>query len=290
MRAVGDRLFLLFIRKWFEQSNINKLRNGTMRMRKKLKGFNTSNQISHVYQPIWDLDKWSLFGYEALIKESISPKDMNKERLFSLDTKSILNAIECFPFQQQKPTLMFIPVYPSTLLHDQFKSFILQVQNQFLQFKGKVVFELCGSGLEDYVWRNNDFKEKISFIRENNILIAINGIGTNGATLLKIMQIEPDYIKIDSFLANELYTSKEKQHFISIVMKFSRGKTGVIVEGVEKEIDLAQAKLLQVSIVQGKVFGPSLEGKRSIQTKDVERNKSKNIRATYSFWLDGKRE
>ena len=272
-----------------EQRNINKLGNGTMRMRKKIRDFNASSHISHVYQPIWDLDTWSLLGYEALNTDSLSPKDTNKERLFSLETKSITKAIECFPFHQHKPILMFIHVNPSTLLHDQFKSFILQFRNRFSQFKGKVVFELSGSGLEGRVCRNNDFKEIISFLKENDILIALNGIGTNGATFLKIMQIMPDYIKIDRFLANELYTSKEKQHFISIVMKYSRGKIGVIVEGVENEIDLAQAKLLQVSLVQGDVFGPPLKGKRSSHTKDVERKKSKNIMESFSFWLDGKK-
>jgi EAL domain-containing protein (putative c-di-GMP-specific phosphodiesterase class I) len=228
--------------------------------------------IGYVYQPMWNIDKWNVFGYEALIgnpEPSIISEDstslrVKQEMVFKQNTRLITAAIECFPFHHLNHALLFIKLYPSTLLHVQFNSFIHQLLNQFPQCKGKIVFELMEMELEEHIWRSPELKEKISLLKENEFRIAITGIGVGGSTLAKIMQIEPNYIILDRSFSHQLYTSKEKQKVISILVKYANNKMGIILEGMDRELDLATAKLLRVPLVLGQLFGAVLKARKTI--------------------------
>jgi EAL domain-containing protein (putative c-di-GMP-specific phosphodiesterase class I) len=136
-----------------------------------------------------------------------------------------------------------------------YKSFIDQLIQTYPQSHGRIVLEINESELEEQNWKNPQFIKTITFLKEKGFKIALDDIGKGVATLQKIIEISPNYIKLDRYLSRDLHSTKEKQHFISVLVKFAKNKMGLILEGIEKDIDLAQANVLRVPFVQGYLLG-----------------------------------
>jgi EAL domain-containing protein (putative c-di-GMP-specific phosphodiesterase class I) len=84
--------------------------------------------IEHVYQPLCIAENGNIFGYEALLRfkdeslkniEEVFKWARNKEKIYELDTISIWYAVDCFPLHRLKGSLLFINLFPSTILHVQ---------------------------------------------------------------------------------------------------------------------------------------------------------------------------
>ena len=229
-------------------------------------GSRIQNQmIESVYQPMWNLNDWKVFGYEALLRFPDGYCNGNIEMafnmaredgcLYELDTRSITNAINSFPIHQLGEELLFINIYPSTLLHEEFELFIHKLLDNYPHSKGKIVFELNETKEEAYMWAIPELQKKIEILKEYGFYIALDDVGKGAATLRKIIEFSPDYIKLDRYFAKELNASKRKQHIVSLLIQYSKNKMGLILEGIEEAIDLAQAKALNVPVAQGYLLG-----------------------------------
>ncbi|WP_077214888.1 EAL domain-containing protein [Bacillus dakarensis] len=222
-------------------------------------------RVEHAYQPLWQLHNWKVYGYEALLRFTEGAQNQNIEAIFDearregslyeLDTLSISKAISSFPFEQSLSELLFINIFPSTLLNDQFESFIEQLLIQYPQAIGRIVFELNETKNEEHIWRIQELKEKIKFLKEKNFIIALDDIGKGAAGLQKIVEFSPDIIKVDQYFSRELFTSKDKQQLLSLLVQYSKQRMILILEGLEQEMDLAIAKTLQVPVAQGYLLG-----------------------------------
>ncbi|MGG3560535.1 EAL domain-containing protein [Neobacillus rhizosphaerae] len=222
-------------------------------------------KMEHVYQPLWNVTNMSLFGYEALLRfpdgffqgniETCFEQAREVGILYELDTRSIEGAASSFPLHQLNEERLFINIYPSTLLHPQFEAFIDQFLLTYPQAYGKIVFELSETKFEDDIWEVKELKERVWLLKEKGFSIALDDIGKGAAELQKMIEFTPDYIKLDRYFANELAVSKEKQEMIALFIQYSKGKMGVILEGIEQGLDLEQAKKLHVPVAQGYLLG-----------------------------------
>jgi EAL domain-containing protein (putative c-di-GMP-specific phosphodiesterase class I) len=86
-------------------------------------------------------------------------------------------------------------------------------------------------------------------------LYSLDDVGKGIAGLNKIIEFAPNYIKLDRYFSMGLSQSKEKQQIISLLIQYANGKMGLILEGIEEEVDLEQAKILNVPVVQGYLLG-----------------------------------
>lgn len=221
--------------------------------------------IEHEYQKIFHLPDEKVFGYEALLRFSGGFSGGNIEDafelarengyLYELDTKSIANAVGSFPVEYLGEELLFINIYPSTLLHDQFESFIIKLLKLYPQLRGKVVFELNEAQTESDYWNVPSFKNKINFLKMQGFNIALDDVGKGAATIPKIIEFSPDYVKLDRYFAKDLHVSEEKQKFISLFIELLNPKIGLVLEGIEEKADLEQAKKLNVPVIQGYLLG-----------------------------------
>ncbi|EMT45462.1 EAL domain-containing protein [Anoxybacillus flavithermus] len=218
-------------------------------------------KMKHAYQPIWDLVHWVPFGYEALLRitdgirvEQLFQQARTEGCLYEVDTMAIESSIYCFPFANFPKQLLFINVYPSTVLDDRFLPFIDELIRKYPGIKERIVFELSETDEERELWTNNALKEKLKTIKSHGFFIAIDNVGESTFTFENMMQLQPDYVKLDRRFANELATNQEKQMLISLFVNYCRPEA-IVLEGIEKEIDLAQAKFLRVSTAQGYLLG-----------------------------------
>lgn len=174
--------------------------------------------------------------------------------LFEMDIYSIKNSIENFPFFSMYNPLLFLNIYPSTLLHSEFEGFIKDLVREHSYLIGRVVFELNETLEEYHTWDIPELKEKVSLIKNHGFYVALDDVGQGAATLQHIIEMKPNYIKLDKYFSKELAESKEKQALISFFTEY-RNQSILILEGIEREIDLAQAILLNVQIAQGYLLG-----------------------------------
>jgi EAL domain-containing protein (putative c-di-GMP-specific phosphodiesterase class I) len=213
--------------------------------------------IYHHFQPLWYLEQFNIFGYEALLRhdqfqnpEEYFQKARELDRLYELDTLSISNAIEVFSHFEHK--YLFLNVYPSTVLNNCFPIFIDKILNLYPMINGRIVFELNESLLEEDYWNEPTFKERINLLRNQKFLIALDDVGKGGASLQKIIEFKPDYIKLDRFFSFELSLNPEKQRMIEYISGYCNDfQIQLILEGIEKASDLAFAKSLNVQMAQG---------------------------------------
>ncbi|EWG11546.1 EAL domain-containing protein [Cytobacillus firmus] len=221
--------------------------------------------IEHIYQPMWNLNNWSIFGYEALLRftEQSAGRDIEsafylarrENRLYELDSMAIESAISNFPLASLTHELLFINIFPSTLLDYRFPGFIRTIMNSYSVVPDKIVFELNETQDESHAWEIPELKERLALLKDYGFHIALDDVGKGAATLQKIIEFEPNYIKLDRYFSEGLSKSKEKQELISLFISYSKHKMGLILEGIEKDTDLAQAKLINVPVVQGYLLG-----------------------------------
>ncbi|TFB25115.1 EAL domain-containing protein [Filobacillus milosensis] len=198
------------------------------------------NQIFHHYQSIYDIHKWNVVGYEALLRttdkenpEKVFNMAIKENELYNLDTYSIKKAISSFNLSLEfvESNYLFSNVYPSTLVNPNFLPFIKE-----LDFcKLNLVLEINESEL---VYDLKKLKSIINHLKKLNVSIAIDDVGKGNSDIIKILELKPDYIKIDSYVTQNVHKSPEKQSLIKLLSNYcDEFEIKLILEGID-DIDV----------------------------------------------------
>jgi len=225
-----------------------------------------NNQLYHVFQPLRRLPEQGKFGYEALIRSTtgIDPDALfqgavEQNRLYQLDTWSIDHALSSFffsPVTQEEDELLFVNIFPSTIIADAFPLFVNDVRRRFRSFVHRIVLEINESITEEPIWNNPVFNQGIKNLRDKGFLIALDDVGEGTTTFRKIVEISPDFIKIDRYFSKELSLCKKKQKVIRLFVDYCGYAESILVlEGIEREEDFICASCLGVPIGQGYYLG-----------------------------------
>jgi EAL domain-containing protein (putative c-di-GMP-specific phosphodiesterase class I) len=208
----------------------------------------------HHFQNLYDINNWTKIGSEVFLRSKAGkPKSIFcaakiADRLYDLEIKSLIKALKFYYPLYMKTKFLFINISLSTILHTEFPNIIKMLTTQFPNMKYKIVFEI--NKLED----NKNitlFKERINLIKKSGYFFAI-GVGTNWNSLETIVELKPNFIKLERFLAMDLARSHLKQEMIKSLLYYAqKSNFKVILEGIEQDIDLAIAKYLGIDICQG---------------------------------------
>lgn len=88
------------------------------------------------------------------------------------------------------------------------------------------------------------------------LLIAIDDVGKGRGELQKIVEFQPEFIKLDAYFSRDLINSKRKQSFIKYLNFYSEQfDCHFILEGLETSEEVAFAKFLGVQLAQGFALG-----------------------------------
>ncbi|WP_430790582.1 EAL domain-containing protein [Virgibacillus flavescens] len=215
----------------------------------------------HVIQPIVDLKKHKIYGYEVLIRADLfdSPESLfsyasKKNRLFDLDMKSIYMAFVTFKrdtkFMEDAP--LFINVFPSTLTNPSFTKNLEKILKTLKVDPKSIVFEI--NRAEEFS-NLSELKVIVSELREQGFSIALDDVGKGESNLLSLLEISPDYAKIDLYFSKDLATNIKKQKLIKLMQDLLGEDTIMILEGLEEEEDLIKAMDLDVIYGQGYFLG-----------------------------------
>jgi EAL domain-containing protein (putative c-di-GMP-specific phosphodiesterase class I) len=215
------------------------------------------NDFSHCYQHLYKTECLSVFGAEFLLRatsgnpEFIFQMAREENKLFELDTKSIDKAFQTYYSQKQilLEGMLFINIFPSTILHTKFLSFVAHLIECFPDSTEKVVFEMIET---EKIGNEERLKERIHFLKKLGFKIAVDDVGKGWSSLSLIIELEPDFIKLDRYFSIDLAKTPKKQKMIQLLLHFFDGtETKVILEGVETSSDLRMAQSLGVHFCQG---------------------------------------
>lgn len=213
----------------------------------------------HVCQPLYDLNSWQVFGYEILIRSELfeNPEQLfrcakDKNRLFELDTFSIFNAVLMNDdLSRMRHMKWFLNVYPSTLVHPSFHDILNRLGDSSLPSRN-LIFELNET---DAVTDMDLLKRAVTCLKAK-YAVALDDVGKGKSTLRAIIELEPDYIKLDKFFSIDLAVSRTKQNMIRMLVDFCQeSNIRLVLEGIERSKDLAVAKALGVHLGQGFLLG-----------------------------------
>lgn len=138
--------------------------------------------------------------------------------------------------------------------------FLDEIEDFFIVHKNlgeKIVFEITESeSIESYT----DMKKFIKRFRQYGVKFAIDDFGSGFSNFEYILEIEPDYLKIDGSLIKNIDTYEKAYILVRAIVQFSH-ELGIkiIAEYVHSEVVFNMLKELNVDEYQGFYFSEPLE-------------------------------
>jgi EAL domain-containing protein (putative c-di-GMP-specific phosphodiesterase class I) len=149
---------------------------------------------------------------------------------------------------------LFLNINPQTLNDP---SFVKGRTKDWALTKGlkpsQIVFEITEhEAIEDY----ETFRKTINHYRAQGFLIAIDDMGAGYSGLLTLVELTPDYIKLDRGLISNIDTEPSKQAMVeAMVMVAHKIGAQTIAEGIETVQELAVVSALGADYGQGFLLG-----------------------------------
>jgi EAL domain-containing protein (putative c-di-GMP-specific phosphodiesterase class I) len=92
-------------------------------------------------------------------------------------------------------------------------------------------------------------------LQARGVKIAVDDMGGGYSFFQQWIELEPDFIKLDRYFAEDLSICSRKQKTISSLVDLLSGTTDIIIEGIETEEDLNIAESLGINYAQGFLLG-----------------------------------
>ncbi|OLC54599.1 MAG: hypothetical protein AUH92_03665 [Acidobacteria bacterium 13_1_40CM_4_69_4] len=219
-------------------------------------------RLTTFYQPIVDMDRGSIMGYEALTRGPRNTAFEVPKALFSFGDRnhlsSELDALcrrqalrNARGFDPQKK--LFLNSLPETLgtpglVEQNLKAVLEEVglkpSNLVLEITERTEipdFQALGRELER--------------LRRLGFLVAIDDVGTGYSSLQTVSELPADFLKIDISLIKDIHRSLIKQDLVqSLLQVASRTRTRVIAEGIETDEEYRALRACGVRLGQGFYF------------------------------------
>ena len=220
-------------------------------------------RIYSVYEPIVEVENKTVFGYEALARGPEGSVFHSPLALFSAAGEfDLVFELDCvcresglrgavdFP----KGTKLFLNILPTTIHDPAFKEdrLIETLESRDLA-PTDVVFEISE---QESISNYGDFKELRDYYRSLGFQFALDDTGSGYAGLEELLEIEPDYIKIDRAMVSGVDQDLARQDVLTALLQLAE-KMGaqVIGEGLDTLEELEMLGRLGIRFGQGWLFG-----------------------------------
>ncbi|MFC5405419.1 EAL domain-containing protein [Cohnella soli] len=221
------------------------------------------SSIRSVYQPIMRLVDGKTFGYEALTRcpegslfdgpLALFRYAEKSNRAFSLDRLAREKAIRHCPTLGSLQKI-FINVTMGIMNDPHFVSGqTIRLLTERGLFPGQVVFELTErSSIDDF----EAAKKILAHYRSQGYEIAIDDAGAGYSSLQSIVELSPDYIKIDRSLVRMADQDEMKKHMLRTFVRFAKKMNiRTVAEGIERPEELRLLRAMGFDYAQGYLIG-----------------------------------
>jgi EAL domain-containing protein (putative c-di-GMP-specific phosphodiesterase class I) len=208
------------------------------------------------YQPIVDLRRATVVGYEALVRfpseiglapdvcfqaAGLCGRRMDLEE--AVLTRSLAARCNlppnCFLSINLSPTFLLTPRWDAVLAATgSLAGVVIEITEQ--------------DRVEDY----DRIRPKIDLIRAQQGWVAVDDAGSGYASLKHIMELKPDFVKLDRFFVGNCHAENSKTTLIQMIGHATdRLDAWIVAEGVETPDELDELLRLEVPLAQGFFLG-----------------------------------
>ena len=219
------------------------------------------SKIISYFQPIIDNNTQQIVKYESLVRlineegKVLSPYfflDTAKKSNYYLD---ITNIVLEHSFNMLRNCNFDISINLSALDIEQksMRERIFTLLEAHKEFASRVVFELLeDESIQDF----STVKEFISKVKEYGVKIAIDDFGAGYSNYERLLDYQPDILKIDGCLIRNIETSSYSHSVVKSIVTFAKEQNlQTIAEFIENEAIFNIIKELGVDFSQGYYFG-----------------------------------
>ena len=231
------------------------------------------NNFLYNFQPIVNAKNGEIYAYEVLMRTSddigLKPLEVIKyakisDMLYNVERSTFFNALKYYKDNIDKfgTKKIFINSIPSVILPD---SELEMLRQMYADVSENIVVEIL---------ENDDDDDSTIAAFDNlrsmlNCNIAVDDYGSGYSNDMKVLNNNPNFIKIDMSLITSIDTDSKKQLLVSNLIKFGkRYNIKILAEGVETKEELAKVIELGVDLIQG--FYTAKPNKDIIQAIDPE--------------------
>ncbi len=217
-------------------------------------------EFKMAFQPIVDLSKGRIWGYEALVRGANGEPAMSvldqisDETRYKFDQSARVMAIETagrlYRGRDLKLSINFMPnaVYEPTACIQ--KSLAAAKRVGFP--RQNLMFEITE---DERISDTAHVQNILTTYRKFGFLTALDDFGAGYAGLGLLAEMQPDILKIDMKLLRDIHRSTAKQVIVSGIVSMARAlEITVLAEGVETKDELAVLRAGGISLFQGYYF------------------------------------
>ena len=226
----------------------------------------TSVSLHTVYQPVVNPLSATVFGYEALCRPQGTNGPISPETWFR-DARQAGCSLQCdlmaasAGLQEDTVTphsesnvCLFVNVLPPSLQDPTFQEELHKRVLSSGHSPEHVIVELV-----EYVTYNPaSLKRAVGNLRSRGYRIALDDVGQGLSTLRAMVELEPDFLKLDHSLVRGISTSQSQQRLIHHLVSYIGSGDRVIAEGVENVEDALALYHSGVRLHQGYYWGRPL--------------------------------
>lgn len=225
-------------------------------------------KIKTFFQPIIDIRKNEIYGYEAL-NRGILPdgslmqpgvmfsKAKELDLLFNLDRICREASIKAASRQNIKGKI-FINFIPTAIYQPELclKSTSQTLEDEHID-PSQVVFEVVES---EHVADYEHLNRILNYYRKKGFSVALDDIGSGYSNVEFLLNLKPDYMKIDMSIIRGIDKSPDQQLILRELVVHGRMlNQKILAEGIETEEEYNYIKSQDIDLVQGFYFGKPSE-------------------------------
>jgi len=223
--------------------------------------------VRSVFQPLVDLGSNTVTGYEALTRVGddagfSDPGDLFDEalrhgRLWELELLTRRVSLESLP-PWPDGALLFMNCNPEVAADPRFAQVFLDLLAETGRLEpSSVVLEITERAETQHT---AGLAEQIRLLRLAGMQIAIDDLGAGVSGLQRIMELRPNWLKLDRELTAGVERDPYKQNLLDVLMRFTRvSGVRLVAEGVETFDQLDALLTLGVRHAQGYLIGRPAE-------------------------------
>jgi EAL domain-containing protein (putative c-di-GMP-specific phosphodiesterase class I) len=213
--------------------------------------------IRPVFQPIVDLRKSTVVGFEMLARFAAEPEGTPLEWLAAAEEHGMATQLEAklvglgIAARDRLPpnTFLSVNVSPESLLSNEVQSTLAAADGGL----GRLVIEVTEqSRVEDYA----ELARTLARSRAAGAAVAVDDTGAGYASLAHVMRLRPEFVKLDRGLVADADLDPAKLALIEAVGAFAaRLDAWIVAEGIERRAEQELLAGLSVPLGQGYLFG-----------------------------------
>ena len=206
-------------------------------------------QLRSVVQPVVRTSDSVIIGYEALARMPLEPVHppnwwLDHAEALGLRAQLELACLNAAASLGDPPSdrMLFVNISPSTLTEP-------MALRLFGSLPSRLVIEITEQeAVEDY----DELRNHLAPWLAQGVRFAVDDTGAGYSSLRHVIELEPDFLKLDRELVRDVDRDRNRLALIRAVVAFaSEVGTSVIAEGVETQAELDTLREAEVHLVQG---------------------------------------